>query len=479
MGIGEEASVHTANGTEGLDREPAVVPRSDAPQSAAAPEPEISTSVEGAAPLPGMPTAAGPPATAPAAPSSSRDTPIRRMAKEIEDGPSVSGRWVELVFDSKPRPADDPVIVFHHIRKTAGTALKRTIMRSYEGGEMVMIAYPEGDPPHLRTWWKELFNVMTEEESATLRAVSSHSAGYAIDLVPGRSVGVTMVRDPIDQVLSRWFMRKSTRDPEQQNVDGLRTLYEREVQQHKKGDQALMNWFNPQARTLLEPHFDLIGLDYALGPPADANLWRARLFSLLSRRFVVGVQDAFDDSVRRFSEEFGWVSEPDVPPATAKVNPFRPRSYPIDEALANTILAANWLDMELHAEYWRAFAGQAKQDAGRHGATRGPGYVIEKTASDGDEVSELRKELEQMRERLGEESQALRLRLRSVELELARARAKLGIRDPLKREKPVTHLSKEDLDAAKRRRKRDNVARRREGLDAMRTNTSDEESSQT
>jgi hypothetical protein len=392
------------------------------------------------------------------------DTPLRRMAKELEDASHadkrsyLGGRWVELVFDREPRSATEPVVVFHHIRKTAGTSVKRTIERNFPNGSAIVLLYPDASPAELRTWWEDLFSSMTEEEQGTLRAVSSHSAGFCIDLVPGRAVGITMVRDPIDQVLSRWFfMAQRAHKEMSENLDRLREIYRGKA--HAK-DQNMFNWFNPQARTLLEPHFDLSGLEYSTEPPPDANLWRARLFALLSRHFVVGVQDKFDDSLQRFTEEVGWTLRPHLEAPTAKVNSNRPDAYPLDAELAKMIKSANWLDFELHAEYSRAFGGLVRTGNTRRG--RGTGYVIEKPASGDDPVADLRAQFDEMRDQFSEESQALRLRLRTVELELAQAHAQLGVRHPIKRAESVRPDADEETRAARRRLKRERRAGRRE-----------------
>jgi hypothetical protein len=377
------------------------------------------------------------------------DTPLRRMAKEVEsatltgDVRPLMGRWVELVFHPEPRSPDEPVVVFHHIRKTAGTSLKRTIERNFPEGSLLVVAYPDAPPAELRAWWEDLFGSMTAEEKQTLRSVASHGAGFCIDLVPGRAVGITMVRDPIDQVLSRWFfMGRTSREPAQRSLENLRELYEGNP--HRK-DQYLFNWFNPQARTLLEPHFDLRGLAFSTKPPPDANVWRARLFSLLSRWFLVGVQDRFDDSVQRFVEELGWGLKPDIKAPSEKMNPQRPPAAPLDEELAQLIRSANWLDVELHTEYLRAFgAPEQAGDADPAGDTaRAPGYVIQRRDSDADPIADLRTRLDEMHERHNEESQALRLRLQTVELELARAEAKLGLRKPIKWEKTAPESSEQ------------------------------------
>jgi hypothetical protein len=398
-------------------------------------------------PAPPLPNGEGAPVVgAEALTPPSVDTPLQRAARETRGEEGLRGRWVELAF-GQPRSRWDAIVVFHHVRKTAGTSMKEMILHNVPGGSRVLLAYPEGSGEELRAWWQQLFSVMTPEETECLWAVSSHTAGYALDLVPGAALGLTMVRDPIDQALSRWFMGKRTRGPADDDTGRLEDVYKRDAKQE--------DWYNPQARTLLEPHFDTRQLAFTLGPPPDANVWRARLFSLLSRRFLVGVQDAFEDSVQRFADELGWS---DTKAATQKVNPYRPHGYQLDPELADTMRAACWLDLELYEEYAKAFgerelAGAEEPAAGKR---RAPGYTVEAVQS-GDTEADLRVELERTRRQLAQESQALRLRLRALELELHELRALGPERGPLlvehKRERAEAVPSAQERVAADRRRK--------------------------
>ena len=85
------------------------------------------------------------------------------------------------------------------------------------------------------------------------------------------------------------------------------------------------------------------------GPPETADVWRARLRSVLDEHYVVGVQEHFAEAVKLFAGEFGWqrLIAPQV-----RVNTARPRELG-DEETRELILAYNWLDAELHGEYAR------------------------------------------------------------------------------------------------------------------------------
>src|SRR5439155_18313485 len=130
----------------------------------------------------------------PEAQDAPKDTPLRKAAREVRGIGSANGRWVELVFGERRTADNDRVVVFHHIRKTAGTSLKQVIKRNVPGGKIVQLVYPAGSVQELRAWWQELFASMTPGERAALWAVSSHTAGFCHDLLAPRAIGITMVR---------------------------------------------------------------------------------------------------------------------------------------------------------------------------------------------------------------------------------------------------------------------------------------------
>jgi hypothetical protein len=334
---------------------------------------------------------------------------------------------VELVFGPRRRPPDDRILVFHHIRKTAGSSLKASILRNVPQGNRVRLPYPNVSAAMQREWWRELVASMTPVEKASLWAVSSHFAGFCLDLFP-RVQGVTMIREPIDLVLSRLFFRAD----QSADLSWLREYYTETGKPRDSNTQAgrltKAGWYNPQARTLLAPHFDVSELRHTLGPPPDANVWRERLFTLVSGRFLVGLQEAYDDSVRLFAEKFGWR---DLTTPAVKVNENRPRELPLDEAMADLICRANWLDLELYSAYARTFDRVPRlrlQEATGGSADRVRGYVVERPAA-ADPVEQLRSELDLVRDQLAAETHAQGLRIRAVESELRRAHAELEARD--------------------------------------------------
>jgi hypothetical protein len=82
-----------------------------------------------------------------------------------------------------------------------------------------------------------------------------------------------------------------------------------------------------------------------MGPASNAGLWRDRLFELVDRHYLVGLQDALSSSLARFSDAFGW-KVGDIP--HAKLNTSRPRDIQVGDDQLEAVSQANWLDFELY-----------------------------------------------------------------------------------------------------------------------------------
>jgi hypothetical protein len=176
-----------------------------------------------------------------------------------------------------------------------------------------------------------------------------------LELLDRPARAMTMLRDPVDRAISRWYFigDKRTDAPELEEF-----VFPYFLERFRELG-YVTPWFNPQSRALLQGQYDLSGFEATFGPPPDADLWRERLSSTLER-YVVGVQDAFQESVDLFAREFGW-SELTIP--MKKVNRFRPRAVALTREEVDVVRAANWLDVEAYERYAPAFgsAGDGRE----------------------------------------------------------------------------------------------------------------------
>jgi hypothetical protein len=307
--------------------------------------------------------------------------------EEAPKTPYHSGS-LELFFAPVPQ-ANHPVVVFQHIPKTAGTsfrALARDNYRSLERrGDLTP---PESIPTWtterdrseaVRRWYGNVWASIGEDDRARLVFAASHSANFLLRLLRDRKVvRLTLVREPVDRALSRYFFR----NPVAETVtigEFYRTalalsgsaaergrVLAKELGEGWSEEQVIArgsffstlvpDLFNGQARSLLGPEYDLADLPCTLGPPVDASVWRKRLHGIAAD-YVLGLQDRFLEFAELASAPLGWTQ---VSSPSAKVNRERIPAAELSAETRELIRECNWLDHELYNYAVRRFAAEAK-----------------------------------------------------------------------------------------------------------------------
>jgi hypothetical protein len=240
-----------------------------------------------------------------------------------------------------------PLVVVHHVQKTAGTSLRRVVRANLPPSEAEMRPYLHKEartPSELLAWHERWYRSLDDDRRARLCCVMSHWAGYLLPTLDRPGDALVLVREPVDRTLSYYWFKQRRRGPERP-FEPLDRLYELRGNR-SDGDprpalwDQLCNW---QSRALLSPFHDTTQLAHSPGPSEDADLWRGRLRDLVERVYLVGVQDRFAEYLELLAQRYGWeVFEP-----RNKVNPERPAEE-ISPSLRETILAHNWLDAELY-----------------------------------------------------------------------------------------------------------------------------------
>jgi hypothetical protein len=240
-----------------------------------------------------------------------------------------------------------PVVVVHHIQKTAGSSLRSFVRANFPGTEVGL------DPDvrsvvrrreELLAWYRDWYESLEAERRAGLCCVMSHWAGYLLPALDQEADALTLVREPVDRTLSYYYFKQRRRGPDRP-LPPLVELYERGLRGAlgKPGNELWDQLCNWQSRALLSVFYDVSSLGHDAGPSGDASMWRGRLRALVEDVFLVGVQDRFEQYVEMLARRYGWRAL--VP--RSKVNPKRPATEPSDD-LRRTILAYNWLDAELY-----------------------------------------------------------------------------------------------------------------------------------
>jgi hypothetical protein len=240
-----------------------------------------------------------------------------------------------------------PLIVVHHVQKTAGTSLRRVVRANLPPAQTEVLPYLHKEartPSELLAWHERWYRALDDDRRARLCCVMSHWAGYLLPALDRPADALVLVREPVDRTLSYYWFKQRRRGPARP-LEPLELLYE------LKGNRSdgerrpalwdqLCNW---QSRALLSVFHDTSALEHSAGPGADADIWRERLRDVVERVYLAGVQDRFAEYLDVLAQRYGW----DVFEPRSKVNPARPDEDVAPE-LRETILAYNWLDVELY-----------------------------------------------------------------------------------------------------------------------------------
>jgi len=253
-------------------------------------------------------------------------------------------------------PSDGPLLVLYHIQKTAGTSLRRVVRANLPPVEVVIerdLQKLRYKPEDLLRWHADWYASLSGDRRDRLVCVMSHSAGFLLPALDRPAEALTIVREPVDRVLSfYWYKRRRPGDPPVGNKKpflDLDRIYELSADERAelRKPPRMESWeqfSNWQSRALLSVFHDVSALPFGAEPPGDADLWRERLRKLVVDVFTVGVQDDLHGFVQMLARRHGW-PETEVPKSKANE---RRAGIEVAPELREMIRAHNWLDQELH-----------------------------------------------------------------------------------------------------------------------------------
>ena len=249
-------------------------------------------------------------------------------------------------FFRTDRDAVGPLVVVHHIRKTAGSSL-RTFTRANLNllpTDLEIIAPGISKRDHGvegLTWYRQWYEGLGERRQR-LTCLMSQTAGHLLPSLDRPADLISLVREPVDRVLSYHYDHKRRQPRSARPLAELERLYA-EADERAPESRALWDYFNGQSRALLSIFYDVTQLPFSFGPSRDADLWRSRLRHVVDQVYLLGVHDRFREYIGLLSRRYGW--RPFVP--SIKVNGSRPAVFEAS-ALWEMVLAFNWLDAELY-----------------------------------------------------------------------------------------------------------------------------------
>lgn len=238
---------------------------------------------------------------------------------------------------------DRPLLIFLHLPKTGGGTLSDVLRREY-GQRAVLELYDS-------SYGEEVASLLPGSGD-TVRVVIGHLYFGIHAFLPNSAQYVTLLREPVERVVSHYYFVRN---------DPTHYLYET-AQQLNLHDFVI-------ARGAHEPNNDqtrlLSGKRFAASPGAFPDEMLAEAKENLSRHFaVVGLTEAFDESLLLMQRTFGWRRPYYM---RRNVGRNRPGIDALPDATIDVIRASNELDIELY-HYATALFRKQLRLRGRHEA---------------------------------------------------------------------------------------------------------------
>jgi len=240
-------------------------------------------------------------------------------------------------------------LIFVHVPKTAGTTLNRVIESQYNPLRIYTI------PGSARVWSIERFKRLSESRRAKLDVLKGHMGFGLHRYLPGASTHLTMLRQPVDQVVSSYYYAISTRThPLHRVIDDQKISLEQFPDLAPWGNNLQtkligglsMDEVNPKEALAAARRGEFVPHDQFLGRHCDADLLATAKQNLQESFSVVGLTERFEESLAWMMIEYGW----NVPfYQRFRKSSKRPAHRPLDAHVRQKIEAANSYDIELYA----------------------------------------------------------------------------------------------------------------------------------
>jgi len=230
-----------------------------------------------------------------------------------------------------PRPAQDETIIFLHLPKTAGSTLGAIVRRQYPPESVYLRYAGPGTGP-----FEEIL-ALPEPQRARLRLLMGHLPFGIHETLPGPSRYVTILREPVERVVSHYYFVRRRPDHHLHETVTSRRMTLRDfvesgiARELENGQTTWMGW-TPE----------LIARDDRSSPELLARARR----NLEDRFVVAGLTERFDETLLVMRERLGWTRS--IWYRQENVTRNRPALAEIDEDTRALIVERNGLDIELY-----------------------------------------------------------------------------------------------------------------------------------
>ena len=230
--------------------------------------------------------------------------------------------------------AQAKTLIFLHIPKAGGTTLQTIIERNYKKGEVHRYQGPED------------FKKYSERQKRGFKVVSGHFYYGLHRDIPQPTTYFTMLRDPIERVISNYFYVLRTPEHHLHNKVKSEKMSLRDYVISKVNRQL----DNGQLRLLWGDG------DIPFGSCSTEMLEKAKEH-LRDSFSVIGLVERFDDSLQLLAKQFGWKN---ISYEKANVTANRPQQSQIDAATLSAVEECNLYDRELYHFAEQALTEQLK-----------------------------------------------------------------------------------------------------------------------
>ncbi len=230
-------------------------------------------------------------------------------------------------------------IIFLHLPKTAGTTLNRLIEWEYPLREMYSI------DPVLFEWSAGHLRKLSKRRLGRMRMFKGHMLFGLHQVLPQPSTYITVLRNPVDRVLSAfYYMRNYRLHPQYWKLRREKWTVERFVERSTRDNVqckiiAAADYHSPCTQDILERAIDHLD----------------RYFS------VVGLSERFEESLALMKLRFGWQLNSY---SSFNVTRARPQKADLPQTTLELITERNRFDVALYEHALKQFdAAVAKQES--------------------------------------------------------------------------------------------------------------------